>query len=90
MLTLFPLSQPTKQNIFRAIEWLMTGLQSGDSIVFMYSGHGDQVRDRTVEEIDGLCETILPLDHTRAGPIVDKELYQLLIRPLGPGTRLFA
>uniref|UniRef100_A0A7S2YVB8 Peptidase C14 caspase domain-containing protein n=1 Tax=Chloropicon laureae TaxID=464258 RepID=A0A7S2YVB8_9CHLO len=85
-----PYQIPTKQNIFRAIEWLMTGLQSGDSIVFMYSGHGDQVRDRTGEEIDGLCETLLPLDHTRAGPIVDKELYQLLIRPLGPGTRLFA
>ena len=94
--SLFPLhigafpNQPTKQNIFRAIEWLMRGLQSGDQVVFMYSGHGDQVRDRTGEEIDGLCETILPLDHARAGPIVDKELHQLLIRPLGPGTRLFA
>ncbi|QDZ18747.1 type I metacaspase [Chloropicon primus] len=85
-----PYQVPTHDNILRAIEWLVSGSSPGDSLVFMYSGHGDQVRDNTGEELDGMCETILPLDHQRAGPIVDKELYVRMVAPLGPGVRLFA
>ena len=85
-----PYQIPTRANIYRAMTWLLNGVQSGDSLVFMYSGHGSQVRDYSGEEIDGKCETILPLDHERQGEISDKELYQYLIRPLGPGTKLFA
>ena len=85
-----PYQIPTRENIFRGMQWLLTGVRNGDSLVFMYSGHGDQIRDHTGEEIDGLCETILPLDHQRAGPIADKELYKYLIQPLPPGTKLHA
>lgn len=85
-----PYQIPTKANIYRAMQWLVASAAPGDSLVFMYSGHGDQVRDYSGEETDGLCETILPLDHQRSGPILDKELYQYLIRPLTSGVRLFA
>ena len=61
----------------RYIEWLTTGLTGHDSLVFLFSGHGSQVPDRTGEEWDGLCETVLPLDHARAGAVSDKELSEL-------------
>ena len=83
---------PTRRNILMAIQWLVSDLREGDanSLVFMYSGHGDQVRDYQGEELDGKCETILPLDFRAAGPILDKELHHLLIQPLPSGTRLHA
>ena len=37
---------PTRQNILNAVDWLVEGAQSGDSLFFHYSGHGGQeVRD---------------------------------------------
>ncbi|KIZ07638.1 Metacaspase-2 [Monoraphidium neglectum] len=62
---------PTKANIFRAIQWLMTDLQFGDSLFFHFSGHGSQLRDPTGMEADGYDETILPVDHATAGQIRD-------------------
>jgi len=85
-----PFQQPTRANVYRAMEWLMTGVRAGDSLVFMYSGHGGQVRDFTGEEVDGMCETILPLDHSTAGPILDKDLYLWMVKPLPAGARFFA
>jgi len=33
-----PMSQPTKQNIFRAMQWLVKDAQPNDSLFFHYSG----------------------------------------------------
>ncbi|GFY89406.1 hypothetical protein Acr_06g0013460 [Actinidia rufa] len=44
---------PTKQNIRTALRWLIQGCQSGDSLVFFYSGHGSQVPDWDGDELDG-------------------------------------
>lgn len=33
-----PMSQPTKQNILRAMHWLVKGASSNDSLFFHYSG----------------------------------------------------
>jgi hypothetical protein len=56
----------------------------GDSLFFHFryriyehvdiSGHGDQVQDRNGDEDDGYDETILPVDYSRAGQIVDDVL----------------
>jgi len=35
-------------------------------------------------------ETILPLDHARAGQIIDDEIHDLLVKPLVQGVRLTA
>ena len=79
---------PTKRNILTAANWLVSNVQYGDSLVFMFSGHGGQKRDRSGREFDGKCETILPLDHRQAGQIVDTELFNYLVRPLPSGSRL--
>ena len=39
---------PTAYNIRQGIRWLMADVREGDSLVFMYSGHGGQQRGRSV------------------------------------------
>ena len=81
-----PLRRPTKQNIFNGWTWLLSGMQPGDSLVFHYSGHGGQKRDMTGEEVDGMNETLCPMDFQRVGEITDDEVNQRLVNPL---VRLF-
>lgn len=87
-----PNRRPTKANIFNGIRWLTTGLQPGHptSLFFSYSGHGSQQRDYSGQELDGLNETLLPVDHQFAGQIVDDDLNRMLINPLPQGTKLHA
>ena len=61
-------------------------MQPGDSLVFHYSGHGGQKRDMTGEEVDGMNETLCPMDFQRVGEITDDEVNQRLVNPL---VRLF-
>ena len=64
----------TRQNILDAIRGWIGRAQSGDDLVFYFSGHGSTA-DTTFAGEDGL-ETIVPHD-VEAGDIVDKELRQL-------------
>ena len=79
---------PTRDNILSASNWLLSGTRPGDSLVFFFSGHGGQQRDRTGREADGKSETIIPLDHRQVGSILDSELYTYLVQPLPQGSRL--
>nr|GEV60152.1 hypothetical protein [Tanacetum cinerariifolium] len=49
-----PNRSPTRRNILMAIEWLMKGCRSGDSLVFYYAGHGSHVVDYNGDEKDGI------------------------------------
>lgn len=66
-----PSSRPTRENIIRAMKWLVTGAQPNDSLFFHFSGHGGQTEDLDGDEDDGLDETIYPVDFKKAGMIVD-------------------
>jgi len=83
---------PTRSNILRASRWLVQEAQPGDSLVFHFSGHGGQKRNRDGSEADGFDETILPMDYNQpgGGQIVDNELNHTLIRSLPTGVQLFA
>nr|DAD18290.1 TPA_asm: hypothetical protein HUJ06_019753 [Nelumbo nucifera] len=81
---------PTKQNIRMALHWLVQGCQSGDSLVFHYSGHGSQQMDNDRDEIDGYDETLCPLDFKTQGMIVDDEINATIVRPLPHGAKLHA
>jgi uncharacterized caspase-like protein len=85
-----PLRHPTKHNMRMAMHWLVSGCQPGDSLFFHFSGHGSQQRNLNGSEVDGMDETILPVDFQTQGMIVDDEINMALVRPLPPGVRLHA
>ena len=55
------MGQPTKENIIRAMRWLVNGVQPNDSLFFHYSGHGGQTQDLNGDEDDGNDEVIYPV-----------------------------
>jgi hypothetical protein len=70
------------------LRWLLQGTAAGDVLVFHYSGHGAQVRDRHGDELDdGLDEIICPYDLDWDDPFTDDDLYDCL-RGLAPGVNL--
>ncbi|KAF8895967.1 peptidase C14, caspase domain-containing protein, partial [Infundibulicybe gibba] len=82
--------QPTKENIIKALEWLVDGAKTDDSLFFFFSGHGGQMYDIDGDEPDAMDECIYPVDAATAGPILDDHLHKILVRPLPRGTRLTA
>ncbi|KAI3783558.1 hypothetical protein L1987_42642 [Smallanthus sonchifolius] len=85
-----PYRIPTKHNIRMAMYWLVQGCQSGDSLVFHFSGHGSQQRNYTGDEIDGYDETLCPLDFETQGMIVDDEINATIVKPIPHGVKLHA
>ncbi|KAL2460426.1 Metacaspase-1 [Abeliophyllum distichum] len=81
---------PKKQNIRRALHWLVQGCQSGDSLVFHFSGHGSQQLDFNGDEVDGYDEMLWPVDHETQGKISDDEINATIVTPLPQGTKLHA
>ncbi|KAL3538657.1 hypothetical protein ACH5RR_002023 [Cinchona calisaya] len=81
---------PTRNNILRALEWLVKDIQSGDSLVFYFSGHGLRQPEFEGDEIDGFDEAIFPLDFETAGPIIDNDINELIVRPLNEDIMLHA
>ncbi|KAH8661400.1 caspase domain-containing protein [Tricladium varicosporioides] len=85
-----PMSQPTKQNILRAMHWLVKDAVPNDSLFFHYSGHGGQTKDLDGDEEDGYDEVIYPVDFRQVGHIVDDEMHRIMVTPLAAGVRLTA
>ncbi|KAK4476901.1 hypothetical protein RD792_016065 [Penstemon davidsonii] len=81
---------PTKNNIRKALQWLVQGCQSGDSLVFHFSGHGSQQLDMKGNEVDGYDEMLWPVDHQSEGAIIDDEINATIVRPLPHGVKLHA
>ncbi|KAI0844882.1 caspase domain-containing protein [Daldinia vernicosa] len=85
-----PMSQPTKQNILRAMHWLVKDARPNDSLFFHYSGHGGQTKDLDGDEPDGYDEVIYPVDFRHTGHITDDEMHRIMVKPLQSGVRLTA
>ncbi|MCJ1386347.1 Ca(2+)-dependent cysteine protease [Xylographa soralifera] len=85
-----PMSQPTKQNILRAMHWLVKDAKPNDSLFFHYSGHGGQTPDLDGDEDDGYDEVIYPVDFRVNGHIVDDEMHLIMVKSLPAGVRLTA
>ncbi|KAM7279855.1 hypothetical protein ACFE04_006989 [Oxalis oulophora] len=85
-----PMNRPTKQNMIRALEWLIEDCQSGDSLVFFYSGHGSRVADDNFDEQDGYDEALCPLDFKTAGKLLDDDINDIIVKPLPPNVKLLA
>ncbi|KAJ3192016.1 Ca(2+)-dependent cysteine protease [Irineochytrium annulatum] len=81
---------PTKANIMRACQWLVSDAQPGDHFFIHYSGHGGRQADNDGDDKDGFDETIVPLDFQQAGQITDDDLHKTLCAPLPAGANLLA
>jgi hypothetical protein len=85
-----PTRVPTRENLLRALRWLVEGSRGGDSLVFHFSGHGVQKLDMNDDEVDGYNEALCPMDFERSGKILDDEINEIIVRPLGKGVKLHA
>jgi hypothetical protein len=69
----------TKKAIMERLTWLVKGAKARDRLLFHFSGHGSQVRDRDGDELkDKMDEILCPHDMDWDGTyIVDDELRKL-------------
>jgi hypothetical protein len=79
----------TKKAIMARLAWLVKGARSEDRLLFHYSGHGSQVRDRDGDELkDRMDEILCPHDMDWDGMyITDDELREVL-GPVPEGVNL--
>ena len=81
--------KPTRANILAAIDWLVTGLASGEHVMFHYSGHGGRVRDTNGDEVTGLDSCIYPVNNGTIETIIDDELRARLAGKIPAGSKCF-
>lgn len=83
--------KPTKQNILKGLQTLLSNTESGDTAFFMFSGHGTCTTDLNNDENDGKDEVIIPIDaYSFDTCILDDELNKLIRNTLKPGAKLVA
>ena len=71
----------TTRNIRERLSWLVEDVPPGSVILFHYSGHGSQIRDRDGDELeDHLDEILCPHDLDWSDPITDDELGRYIAR----------
>ena len=67
--------QATRQNIIKGIkEHLIAKAEKDSIVVFHYSGHGSQRTDDSGDEIDGIDETLVPVDSGREDPFPNTDI----------------
>lgn len=82
--------KPTRSNILKNIEWLISDQTKFETLFFHYSGHGSSVIDRNNDEEDGKDEVLVPLDYTTAGMIKDDLLNNVLIQKIHKNTKFYS
>lgn len=82
--------RPTRENILSGISRLVSGLISGDEVVFHFSGHGSLVLDTNGDETTGYDSCLCPIDYDTSGIITDDELRACLINKIPKGAKLYA
>lgn len=84
---------PTYKNIMTAFRRVVRQSQTGDTVFLHYSGHSGRVDDMQLNRFNGgpdHHETIIPVDHFRAGQILDDDLYHQLVKPMTKGVLVTA
>eukprot|EP01013_Petalomonas_cantuscygni_P016256 TRINITY_DN3322_c0_g1_i1.p1 TRINITY_DN3322_c0_g1~~TRINITY_DN3322_c0_g1_i1.p1 ORF type:complete len:596 (-),score=114.37 TRINITY_DN3322_c0_g1_i1:54-1796(-) len=89
---------PSRENILKALKWLVHSVRMGDNLFLVYSGHGDWKLDFSGDEDDDHDECLVPADYYRFehpadpkhGYIIDDELYQTVVKVLPKGAMLHA
>jgi len=82
-------ARATKDGILTRLQWLVKDAKSGDFLVFHYSGHGSQIRDRDGDELeDQMDELICPHDFDWDGTYITDDDLNAIFTTLPKGVLL--
>lgn len=81
---------PTRANIISHINWLVSNVLPGDTLIFHYSGHGSYTTDVSGDETDRKDEVLVPLDYNSAGMISDDWLFANLVQKVPQQVNLWS
>lgn len=79
----------TKRNILVRLENMIAYAQAGDVLVFHFSGHGSQIRDRNNDELkDHMDEVLCPYDMNWDNGFISDDMLGEVVEQLSPGVLL--
>lgn len=81
--------KPNRQAILDGLAWLCDGLKAGEHVMFHFSGHGGQVRDKNGDETSGLDGCIYGVNNGVMEEITDDDLRSELAIKIPAGSKCF-
>lgn len=82
-------NRATKDNIIARLEYMVRKAKTGDFLVFHFSGHGSQIRDRDGDELkDQMDELICPYDMNWDGTFITDDTLNNIFTKLPKGVLL--
>jgi metacaspase-1 len=79
----------TKKNILERLEKMVKTAKPGDSLIFHFSGHGSQIRDRDGDELnDHMDELICPFDMNWDDGYISDDMLREILDGLTKGVRM--
>jgi hypothetical protein len=79
----------TKKNILERLEKMVTGSVAGDLLIFHFSGHGSQIRDREGDELnDHMDELICPYDMNWDDGYITDDMLKTILDQLPEGVKM--
>ena len=79
----------TKKNILYRLEKMVKGAKSGDILVFHFSGHGSQIRDRDNDELnDHMDELICPYNMNWDDGYITDDMLRAILDQLENGVKM--
>lgn len=82
-------SRATKANIIARLQYMVKTAKPGDFLVFHFSGHGSQIRDRDGDElVDHMDELICPYDMNWDGTYITDDTLNSIFSKLPNGVLL--
>ena len=82
-------SRATKENILMRLNKMVKSAAKGDYLIFHFSGHGSQIRDREGDELaDHMDELICPYDMNWDDGFISDDMLREVLQQLKPGVRM--
>jgi metacaspase-1 len=82
-------SRATRKNILSRLEKMVRNAVTGDYLIFHFSGHGSQIRDREGDELaDHMDELICPCDMNWDDGFISDDMFSDILKHLKKGVRM--
>jgi hypothetical protein len=82
-------NRATKKNILSRLDKMVKSAVNGDFLIFQFSGHGSQIRDREGDELsDHMDEIICPYDMNWDDGFISDDMLGEILRELKKGVKM--